>query len=232
MTALEKPPGLATLLFDPVRFIQARTQTPPSMLAASGVFLVFLVPYMIALIALANKVVSALPDYLDPDMVKSLVFFFTLTVISQGIAGIVLWIVGTGMLTCLSIIFDGDAEFRKLLELTGLAFLPCALSSLGMMLYVLPLDLAIHYHLEPGMSEVNVKREMLDSIHTALDITGFKLVNSFNLLGMLWTVVLMEISLRHAGKLKPWKSVLSLAVIFVFFIFVLYLRRMFSPWSM
>lgn len=232
MTSPEKPPGPFTLLFDPVRFILARTASPPSLLGASGVFLLFIVPSMIAYISLASKVMSALPDYIEPDMVKSFISVFTLTVISQGIAGVILWVVGTGMLTCLSIIFDGDAEYRKLLELTGFSFLPLALSSLGMMLYILPHDLAIGFHLERGMSEAAISREISDSIHAAVSTTGFKLIGAFNATAMAWTGVLMVLALRHAGKLSLGKSILSLGVITIFFLIVLYLRHTINPGSM
>lgn len=232
MSADAKSPGLMTLLFDPVTFIQSRVDRPPALGGAMAVFLAFLIPYMIALISLANKVVTALPDYLEPDMIKSLVFFFTLSVISQGIAGIIMWIVGTGMLTCLSIIFDGDADYRKLLEFTGYAFLPCAIGAIAMAGYVLPTDLDLAFTIDKNMSEAVVKREMLDTIHNSLSTLGFKIVGACNQIATLWTVVLMVLGLKYAGKLTYGKSVLSLVLMGAFFLLVLYLRRVVNPWGM
>ncbi len=227
-----KPPGLVHLLFSPVDFMEARVGSPPSVGGAAGIFLLFLIPTIVTLAALSGKVLDAVPDVLDPDMVKALKFFFTLSVVSNSVAGIVLWIVGSGMLTCLSIIFDGDAEYRKLLELTGYAFLPLAIVSMMVMFWVLPQDLDLDFKLDAGMSEQAVNREMQERVGEALSTTGFRIVKSCNFLAMIWTIVLMVLALKYAGHLSTGKSVLSLVLMGLFFLLVQYLRAVINPWGM
>lgn len=224
MTTQPQPPGLLKLLFAPGEFITGRADAPPAIGAATGVFLAFLIPLLITYATIANKILGALPETIEPDMVKSFSFFFTLSVISNGVAGVVMWVVGSGMLTCLSIIFDGDAEYRKMLELTGFAFLPLAIVSFGVMLFVLPFDVILKVNLEPGLSEAALKREMAEGIKAALSTTGFKLVHAFNQLGTIWTAILMVLSLKHAGKLSTGKSIFSLCLMACFFLLVQYLR--------
>ncbi len=201
-----------------------RSEADPAVGAAFAVFMGFLIPFLVSYASLAHKILGALPESIEPDMVKSISFFFTLTVISNGVAGVVLWIVGSGMLTCLSIIFDGDAEYRKMLELTGLSFLPLALVSVAVMLFVVPQEVALNLRLEPGMSEAVIKREMHEAVTAALSTTGFRVVHALNQIGMIWTLILMVLSLKHAGKLSTGKSVISLFFLMLFGVFVYYVR--------
>lgn len=232
MSVEGKTPGLLQLVLDPVDFMKARAEAPPAIPGAALTFLLYLLPTIATIAALSSKVIDAVPEVLDPDMIKALRFFFTLSVVSNGVAGVVLWVVGTGMLTCLSIIFDGDAEYRKLLELTGFSFLPMAVVAVVVMGWVLPHDLGLDFKLDASMSEQAVKREMHEGVADALSTTGFKIVRSFNSLATVWTVILMVLALKYAGHLSTQKSVLSLVLMGLFFLLVIWLRAKINPWGM
>ncbi|MBI3269363.1 MAG: YIP1 family protein [Planctomycetes bacterium] len=216
-----------SIFWDPVGFVRAATPAKPRIALAAGIVGACLLIWMIGLALLGHRIVNSIPSafLVSEDARKTVLFGNSVTVLIWGVAGLLLWIIGSGILCCLCILLDGDADFRKVLELGGYAHLPLLLFSVCLFLFAFFYRPSLDLPLRTDISEQEKVQEIGVAMDKEVRSVSFRLIASFLGCCLLWHYVLWTIALKECGKLSFGKSVACTAGLALLLLLVVVLRR-------
>ncbi|MBI5368054.1 MAG: YIP1 family protein [Planctomycetes bacterium] len=219
-------PNPLSILWDPVGFTARCVDRKPRIPVAAGVVGAYVILAMIALFILSQRILGSIPEtVLDAEGARKMfIFGNSVNNIFWGLAVLLLWILGAGILSSMAILLDGDADFRKVLELGGYAHFPLVLLGCGMLLfsvlYVPTLDLPRNLEVTKHELEVAVS----DALKVELSSTKFRLLVSCVTCATLWQYVLWTIGIKQAGKLSYPKSAICMAALVGLLAIVLFIK--------
>lgn len=218
-------PNPLSILWDPLGFIRLTVAEKPRVGLSAAIVSLYLVLGMISLIVLSQRILNSIPEAIASDDARKMFLFGnSLTVIFWGLGGLLMWVIGSGILSSLCILLDGDADFRKVLEYGGYAHLPLLLFSLGLVVF----GLAYHPTLDlPARSDLP-KELLVQEVKSALDkelgSIKFRAIASFLWCCTVWQFILWTLALKQAGKLSYAKSAACTAALILLLGVILYFK--------
>lgn len=202
------------ILWSPVRFIKKRCKGEIALVMPFVIFLGALVLFVVDMLIMYQKIIGTIEGHSNLSMAN---LGFTLNLVFFAINMFLFWVVGSGILTCLAILLDGEGEYRRVLELTGLAHLPSlifAVVGLGIALMYQP---ALRLRLpEPGakMTVAEMKdfeSDLRKDINAETRRSSFRLIHTCRYIFTAWTLLLCVIAVKYSFGLDYTKSGMSVA---------------------
>ncbi len=118
------------ILWSPIRFMRARCREDIKLAAP---FVIFVGALMISVIDMAimyGRVMDRMPARVQEGLSMANLGF-GISLFAFAINMFLFWVLGSGILACLAILLDGEGEYRRVLQLSGLAHLPVLVVGAG-----------------------------------------------------------------------------------------------------
>ncbi|MDQ7779331.1 MAG: Yip1 family protein [Planctomycetota bacterium] len=212
---------LAGVVFGPDRFMGALKGKQPQLLVPFTVFCVGVVLNLAAQSIAFRAISSSLPATIAVEEQHWNRLGFTLSLVSQGVGGVLFWFVGTGILFCLAILMDGEGEYRKLLEATGYAHVPFVIFSVVALALTITYKPALNLH-----SGANITPEMIQvAIRTEVSGGRLLLLKGLNTACYLWISLLCVMGLHHLCRLAYKRCVVCFVVLVGLVFAIEYMKR-------
>ena len=213
------------ILWSPVRTIRARCEQPIALGIPFAIFVGALLLFLVDMAIMYSAIIATLP----PDNKLGMANLgFSLNLVFFGVNMFLFWIVGSGILACLAVLLDGEGEYRRVLELTGLAHLPSLIFGvigLGLALSYQPhlrLDSVLDRHAHGAKLTVEQQKsfeeDLRKEVTTETRRQHFVLIHTCRYAFTLWTLVLCVIAVRYSFDLDYFKSGMSVAGLVLLYI--------------
>lgn len=207
---------LTGLLLSPVRTMQRRCEGDVRLALPFAIFTGALLLFIIDMLVMYRKIVATLPGGANLSMAN---LGFSLNLAFFGINMFLFWIAGSGILACLAILLDGGGEYRRVLELTGLAHLPSLIFAVvGLAIAVgyqptLRLDGLLSRDLSRATAAEHQEFEAELRAEVAKEAAGksFVAIHTCRYAFALWTLALCVLAVKLGFKLDYLKSAMSVA---------------------
>jgi hypothetical protein len=215
-------------LHSPIRFTDRMLERPVDLRWPAAIFFGFIFSRTLGNYLFFSRMVGQLPPHLS-EGIDLMALGFVFSLIALAISDIVFWFVGTGVLTCLNILLDGDGEYRKILELTGFAHLPLLFFGLSVLLfgslYQPDLDFSPYAGLDLAVLQETDREQHQQAVQGIEGIlvneaksAPFQVFFSLNLLCYLYLVFLIAAANSRVFRLPMGKSVLAVLGIVALYI--------------
>ncbi len=214
------------ILWSPIRFMRARCREDIKLAAP---FVIFVGALMISVIDMAimyGRVMDRMPARVQEGLSMANLGF-GISLFAFAINMFLFWVLGSGILACLAILLDGEGEYRRVLQLSGLAHLPVLVFSL------LGLVIALTYRPQVDFERLFINRDLKNMSHAQktdfsqslrkevfkeTNSTTFKLVTSLRYTFYIWTMVLCVLAVHFAFQLPYVKSACSVVGLLVLYV--------------
>jgi hypothetical protein len=212
---------VTAIIFAPEGLVKSLQGKQPCLLTPFAIFAAGIVLNLAAQ-AVAFKTISGrLPAAIPAEEQHWNRLGFTLSLVSQGVGGVLFWFVGTGILYCLAILLDGEGEYRKLLEATGYAHVP--------FLIFCVVALAITFTYEPKMifpADTALTPELVQEvIRKEVSQGTFLMLKGLNMAFYLWVSVLCVVGLRYVCKLPYSRGAVCFAALVILVLGIEFAKR-------
>ena len=226
-------------LHSPIRFTDRMLDRPVDLRWPAAIFFGFIVSRTFGNYLFFSRMVGELPSHLSEGIdLMSLGVVFTL--VALAISDIVFWFVGTGVLTCLNILLDGDGEYRKILELTGYAHLPLLFFGVAVLafgtLYHPDIDFSAYSDIDLVALQETDREQYQQAVRgigstlvTEAKSAPFQVFFSLNLVCYLYLVFLIAVANSRAFRLPMGKSALAVLGIVALYIGISLMRFALFP---
>ncbi len=207
------------ILYSPGDFIRRGLKRPPKYMIPFGIVVVAALGSMLANLMAGNKWFGRLSDQVPASIqsemeapLKSVKVGFILQNIFGALEPPLLWVLGTGILTCMSILLEGEGEFRKLLELTGYTYLAPMLFGLVAILFAMTWKPQFTIVTPDPKARPEIFRDAVkDAIRGEVTSTNFRYLAFLKWAAIGWMIVLQTLALKETSKLSLGKSVVCVA---------------------
>lgn len=212
---------LIAILHAPARTVAARCERPVALLTPALIFVGALLLFVLDMWLMYGAIMNEVPKRLNPGMAH---FGFTLNLAFFAINMLLFWTVGSGILCCLAILLDGEGEYRRVLELTGLAHAPSLIFGLLGLLIALTYQpqLQIKHlfdrEIKTAADQAEFERELKAEVDKEAQTRSFKLLEICRYAFTLWTLVLCVLAVRAAFGLDGVKSALCVGGLVLLFV--------------
>lgn len=211
----------AAAIFAPDRLMKSLQGKQPQLFTPFVIFTLGIILNLAAQAVAFRAISERLPVSIAPEEQHWNRLGFTLSLVSQGIGGVLFWFVGTGILYCLAILLDGEGEYRKLLEATGYAHVPFLIFCIG--------ALAITITYEPEMVFPTGTALTPDIVQDVIrnEVSGgtFRLLKGLNMAFYLWVSLLCVIGLRHVCKLPYTRGAVCFVALVILVVGIEFAKR-------
>lgn len=208
------------ILYSPGEFIRRSLKRPLSYKVPLGIVLVAALASMLANLLAGDKWFARLSDQVPSSIriemeaqLKSVKLGFVLQDIFGALEPPLMWILGAGILTCMSILLEGEGEFRKLLELTGYTYLAPMIFGLVAILFAMTWTPRFEINSPDPKARPEIFRDAVaDAIRGEIRSTNFKFLTLLKWASIGWMAVMQVMALKATSKLSYAKSVACFAV--------------------
>lgn len=208
------------ILYSPGEFIRRGLKKPPSYKVPLGIVVVAALGSMLANLLAGEKWFARLSDQIPQSIrvdmephLKMVKVGFVLQNVFGALEPLLMWVLGTGILTCMSILVEGEADFRKLLALIGYTYLAPLLFGFIAILFALTWTPRFEIHSPDPKARPEIFRERVGvAISGEIRSTNFKFLMLLKWASIGWMVFLQTMALKATSKLSLPKSVACIAV--------------------
>lgn len=202
------------ILYAPIKFIEEHVEKRFRFGVAFAIFACYVVLIAAAQIIVTNKLLDRL-EHLPEEIRQWLSFIFLMTVLLPSVGSFFIWVISTGIISCVSILLDGKGDFKKLLELIGYCFLPLLVFSVLALVFALSYSPTLQYEALEGSSDEVIKEELRGPLQDELTSMRFRALAAVKGCFALWTGLLAVACVRRLEKLSLTKSVLAVLSLLV-----------------
>ena len=211
---------LIGILYSPGEFIRRRLSKPLGYKFPFGIVLVAALAGMLANLMAGEKWFGRLMEQMPanaPEGTEASLKMVKVGFILQDVFGALepplMWVLGAGILTCMSILLEGEGEFRKLLELTGYTYLAPMLFGLVAILFATTWTPRFEISSPDPKARPEIFRERVAvAIRGEVQATNFKFLTLLKWASIGWMAVMQVMALKATSKLSYPKSVACFAV--------------------
>ncbi|GEM_PF-5249660 len=208
------------ILYSPGEFIRRSLKKPLSYKVPFAIVVVAALGSMLANLMAGEKWFARLsnqvPASIRADMeapLKSVKVGFILQNVFGALEPPLMWVLGAGILTCMSILLEGEGEFRKLLELTGYTYLAPMLFGLVAILFAITWTPKFEINSPNPKARPEIFRDDVGrAIRGEIGSSNFRYLMFLKWAALAWMVVLQVMALKATSKLSYAKSVAGVAV--------------------
>lgn len=213
------------ILYSPGEFIRRNQAKPPSYKVPFGIVIVTALGSMLANLLAGDKWFDRLSDQIPASVrsemeapLKSVKVGFLLQNLFGALEPPLLWVLGTGILTCMSILLEGEGEFRKLLELVGYTYLAPLVFGLVAILFAMTWKPQFTIASPDPKARPEIFRERVsEAIQGEVRSTNFRYLSLLKWAAVAWMVVLQILAVRATSKLSCARSVACASVFVVLY---------------
>ncbi len=214
------------ILWSPIRFMRARCREEIQLAMPFAIFIGALLLSVIDMAIMYGRLMGKLPASVQDSMTLANLGF-GLNLFAFSINMFLFWVVGTGILACLAIMLDGEGEYRRALQLSGLAHLPVLIFSL------MGLVIALGYHPQANFERLFINRDLKEmskpqqrefdqnlrkEVYKETRSTRFKVIKALQHSFYIWTMVLCVLAVHFAFNLNYVKSTVSVGGLLLLYI--------------
>lgn len=214
------------ILWSPIRFMRARCKEDIKIALPFVIFVSALIITVVDMAIMYGRVMDRMPTRIQEQM-GTANLGFGVSLVAFGLNMFLFWVLGSGILACLAILLDGEGEYRRVLELSGLAHMPVLIFA------ILGLVIALTYKPTANFERLFVNRDLKGMTHAQkkeleeglrkeinreTSSTTFKLIHSLRYTFTCWTLVLCVLATRFAFNLSTGKAAISVSGLVVLYV--------------